>query len=95
MAMPPPADSSKTGGRLQGEDMRDYMQTFSERFLKNAIRYNTEVLQIERTDDEFSPWSVTVRNTMTLSQEVLKFSRLVLCTGVCHPASSSGRTSTD
>ncbi|KAF9012085.1 FAD/NAD-P-binding domain-containing protein [Hymenopellis radicata] len=83
MPMPPPADSSKTGGRLQGEDMRDYMQAFSDRFLQNTIRYNTEVLQIERTDDELSPWSVTVRNTTTSSQEVLRFSRLVLCTGGC------------
>lgn len=48
LPMPPPSQASRTGGRLSGEDLVAYMESFAERFLKGRIRYQTEVLNIRR-----------------------------------------------
>lgn len=81
MPMPPP--SSKNGGQLGGEDMRQYMQKFSDEFLAGKIKYETNVLNIERTKEPDPVWNVTVSNVRGGEREILTFSRIVLCTGGC------------
>ena len=77
-----PDDSIKTGGRLSGEDVRQYLEDFAERFLKGKIRFETEVLNIRRTDHGRG-WKVLVRDRRTGGVEkVSYFSRIILCTGV-------------
>lgn len=78
MEMPRPADA---GGRLTGEDLRAYMQAFSDKFLKNVIRFDTEVINIRR-DEATAVWFITVQDKKTAAREVLEFSRVILCTGV-------------
>ena len=73
LSMPPPAECAKTGGRLTGQDMRQYMQTFADLFLNGDIRYETTVNQISQIDDI---WHISVN-----TGEVLTFSKVVLCTG--------------
>ncbi|KAJ7505110.1 FAD/NAD-P-binding domain-containing protein [Mycena galericulata] len=58
------------------------MQAFSDKFLKDVIRFETEVLNIRR-DEATSIWFITVENKRTGSRETLEFSRVVLCTGGC------------
>ena len=48
--MPPPRNASSTGGRLSGEDMQHYMESFEEHFLNGRIRYETEILKIKRVE---------------------------------------------
>ncbi|KAJ7147149.1 FAD/NAD-P-binding domain-containing protein [Mycena crocata] len=79
MDMPPPADA---GGRLTGQDLRTYMQAFSNKFLKHIIRLDTEVINIRR-DEETAVWFITVENKRNGTRGVLEFSRVVLCTGGC------------
>ncbi|KAJ7758161.1 FAD/NAD-P-binding domain-containing protein [Mycena maculata] len=79
MEMPRPVD---TGGRLTGQDLRAYMEAFSDKFLKKIIRFETEVVNIRR-DEATSVWFITVANKRNASLEILKFSRVVLCTGGC------------
>ena len=79
--MPPPADASATGGRLSGEDMTEYMETFAATFLSGRIRYHTEVLKISRTQAK-DGWFVVVRNLKTQAVERIVYDKLVLCTGV-------------
>jgi len=81
MPMPPPADAAATGGRLSGMDMCNYMESFSDTYLKGNFRFETEVVNI-RQDDMTSTWLVKVKNLKTGIEEVLKYTRLVLCTGV-------------
>jgi cation diffusion facilitator CzcD-associated flavoprotein CzcO len=77
-----PDDSVKTGGRLSGEDVRQYMEDFAERFLKGKIRFETEVLNLRR-GDHGRGWKVLVREGGTGGKEkVLYYSRIILCTGV-------------
>ncbi|KAK7042606.1 FAD/NAD-P-binding domain-containing protein [Favolaschia claudopus] len=79
MAAPP--DSATTGGRLTGHDMQNYMQEFADKFLKDKIIFDTEVLRVHREDGEENPWTVSVRNLNTNSSQTLRFSKMVLCTG--------------
>lgn len=79
--MAPHSDAQKTGGRLTGIVMRDYMQEFSKHFLLGKIRFNTEVVNIRR-DDAKTTWFVSVQAKETGMTEVMTFTRLVLCTGV-------------
>jgi hypothetical protein len=84
MPMPPPEDHTKTGGRLSGYNVRQYMEDFAERFLKGRIRFETEVLNIHK-GDHGQGWSVHVRDRKGASAEtakVLYYPRIVLCTGV-------------
>lgn len=78
--MRPPEGHTKTGGRLSGYDVRQYMEDFAERFLKGRIRFETEVLNIRRGDDHGQGWSIHVRGTK--GAQVLNYPRIVLCTGV-------------
>ena len=77
-----PDDSAKTGGRLSGDDVRQYLKDFAERFLKGKVRFETEVLNIRRRDHGRG-WKVLVRDGRTGGAEkVSYFSRIILCTGV-------------
>lgn len=77
-----PDNSVKTGGRLSGEDVGQYMKDFAERFLKGKIRFETEVLNIRR-GDYGRGWKVLVRDGRTGGAEkILHYSRIILCTGV-------------
>ncbi|KAJ7471464.1 FAD/NAD-P-binding domain-containing protein [Mycena galericulata] len=58
------------------------MQGFSDKFLKDIIRFDTEVLDIRR-DEATSMWFITVEDKRKGSREILEFSRVVLCTGGC------------
>lgn len=77
-----PENSVKTGGRLSGEDVRQYMEDFAERYLKGKIRFETEVLNVRR-GDHGRGWKVIVRDGRAGSTEkVSYYSRIILCTGV-------------
>ena len=89
--MPAPDDSIKTGGRLSGANVRQYLQDFAEQFLKGKIRFETEVLDIRRRNHGRG-WEVLVRDRRTGGAEkVSYFSRIILCTGVsfCPPPQPS------
>lgn len=79
--MSPPSGAPQTGGRLTGEDMRHYMQDFSDKFLKDKIRFHTEVLMIRR-DDITSKYFIEVEDKLTGQKETLEYSRVVVCSGV-------------
>ena len=81
LPMPPPPNSQETGGRLRGEDLREYFQIFADRFLKGRIQYNTEVLGIRRSTSD-GVWHVTVQDTRSTHTYELLFDKLILCTGV-------------
>lgn len=72
----------ETGGRLTGEDMRSYMSAFANEFLKGRIRFNTEVLEIRRHDSG-DGWLVEIEDTRSRIRQVLRYAKIVLCTGVC------------
>ncbi|KAF8266471.1 FAD/NAD-P-binding domain-containing protein [Lactarius quietus] len=80
LPMPAPEGHTKTGGRLSGYDVRRYMEDFKERFLKDKIRFETEVLNIRRGDHGHG-WSVHVRDSAAEMEQVLYYPRIVLCTG--------------
>ncbi|KAH8989242.1 FAD/NAD-P-binding domain-containing protein [Lactarius akahatsu] len=78
-----PESHTKTGGRLSGDNIRQYLEEFKERFLKGKIRFETEVLNIRRGDGGRG-WSVLVHDKNSASAEkvrVLYYPRIVLCTG--------------
>jgi hypothetical protein len=78
--MPPPGDSAKTGGRLSGKDVCNYMETFAETFLKDKIKFEVEVLNIRRSPS--GSWNVDIKDKYEGTISVLEYSRIVLCTGV-------------
>lgn len=90
LPMPPPRDWRSTGGRLSGEDMQYYMESFEEHFLNGKVRYNTEVLKIQRTFEKPSKssltpkpqWSISVLDKKTGASSQLKYDKVVLCSGV-------------
>ncbi|KAJ3529431.1 hypothetical protein NM688_g7855 [Phlebia brevispora] len=93
LPMPPPRDWRTTGGRLTGEDMQYYMESFEEHFLKGRIRYNTEVLKIKRISERnakasppttSSRWAVSVQDKISGVSSQLKYDKVVLCSGGCH-----------
>ncbi|KAH9023039.1 FAD/NAD-P-binding domain-containing protein [Lactarius deliciosus] len=78
-----PESHTKTGGRLSGDNIRQYLEDFKERFLRGKIRFETEVLNIRRGDDGRG-WSVLVHDKNSASAEkvrVIYYPRIVLCTG--------------
>ncbi|KAF8994699.1 hypothetical protein BDQ17DRAFT_1401381 [Cyathus striatus] len=81
LPMPPPINP--TGGRLSGEDMCNYMESFADAFLKDKIRLRlrTEVWSIRRGGK--APWIINVENLTTGLHEHLEFDKLVVCTGGC------------
>lgn len=89
--MPQPRDWKATGGRLCGEDMQYYMESFEEHFLNGKIRYHTEVLKIQRAvkkngkaASSTAPlqWLISVQDKKTGACSELKYDRVVLCSGV-------------
>ncbi|KAH8092182.1 FAD/NAD-P-binding domain-containing protein [Cristinia sonorae] len=84
LPMPPPPHANETGGRLTGEDLRDYFQLFADRFLKGKIQYRIEVTRVRRDCTSASPrWYVTVRDVRGTETREICFDKLVLCTGGC------------
>ena len=79
--MPKPDDFVETGGRLCGEDVRQYIEGFAEHFLKGKIRFETEVLKISR-GDHGRGWNVLMHDRHTGKEKISYYSRIVLCTGV-------------
>ncbi|KAF5386925.1 hypothetical protein D9615_001925 [Tricholomella constricta] len=79
--MPPPSKAEESGGRLTGDDLCAYMETFANMFLDGKIRFETEVLGIRRSPS--GSWFVTTEDRRSADQQVLEFSRIVLCTGGC------------
>lgn len=75
-----PADAKTTGGRLTGEAMQSYFESFEQRFLRNLIRYRVEVLDISR--NQKGKWTVKIRDTEKGEEESLQYDKIVLCTGV-------------
>ena len=85
LPMPERPDFKATGGRLSGEDMRLYMESYTDRFLPKNIRYNTEVNNIRRINQDASntpSWVVTITDKISGTLCELKFDKIVLCTGV-------------
>jgi lysine/ornithine N-monooxygenase len=78
--MKPPSNSSKTGGRLTGEVMSEYMESFAALFLRNRITYSTEVLEIRRGNND--GWVIKSRDLTTNTIQEYHYSKIVLCTGV-------------
>lgn len=87
LPMPPPADAAKSGGRLGGEDMRLYMESFADNFLKGRVQYDTVVTRIRSAGPDAPPdgkrWTVTVQDRNTGEERHLKYDKIVLCTGAC------------
>ncbi|KAJ6498091.1 FAD/NAD-P-binding domain-containing protein [Mycena vitilis] len=79
--MSKPPDSSTTGARLTGRDMRKYMQEFADKLLQGKILFDTEILNIRREEEGPSPWIISVQNRSTGTSQILRFSKVVLCTG--------------
>lgn len=70
------------GGQLSGEELRQYLESFAEQFLKDKIRFSTEVISVRRPDDTDSNWIVIVEDAEDGTRQHLLFNRIVLCTGV-------------
>ncbi|KAJ6507903.1 FAD/NAD-P-binding domain-containing protein [Mycena vitilis] len=78
MTVPP--DSSATGGRLTGDDMRSYMQGFADTLLPGKIRFDADILNVSRDKADFT-WAISTRDRNTGVSETRKFAKIVLCTG--------------
>ncbi len=81
MEMDKPADAEKTGGRLNGEVMAKYMESFYQKFLQNRILFKTNVLDIKRGENS-SGWVIKIADLEKGTALDLRFSKIVLCTGV-------------
>ncbi|KAI0056612.1 FAD/NAD-P-binding domain-containing protein [Artomyces pyxidatus] len=71
------------GDRMTGYDMNVYLETFAARYLDGKIRFETEVVNIQRDVSE-EGWLIDVTDKRTDKSEILTFRRLVLCTGGCN-----------
>lgn len=81
MKVPPNAD--ETGGRLTGEVMSEYLESFTKKFLPHQILYRTDVVNVRRPEKEpREGWMLTVKNLNTGISSELYYSKIVLCTGV-------------
>lgn len=89
MESPPEKDPASTPDkRLKGIDASKYFERYHEKFLvrdgKSVVRFNTEVLGIQRGVDGRG-WSVRVRETNPGTKETeetaLSFARIIVCTG--------------
>jgi dimethylaniline monooxygenase (N-oxide forming) len=81
MPMREPDGSVKSGGRLSGKDVRQYLEGFAEQFLKGKIRFETEVLNLSR-GDHGRGWNVLVHDKRMNTEKNCHYSRIILCTGV-------------
>ncbi|KAI0262601.1 FAD/NAD-P-binding domain-containing protein [Gloeopeniophorella convolvens] len=80
MPMREPKGAAKTGGRLMGTDVHDYLDEFAQKFLKGKIRFGTEILKIRRGDQR-QGWDVLVWDAEVGAERTLHYARIVLCTG--------------
>ncbi|RDB30952.1 FAD-containing monooxygenase EthA [Hypsizygus marmoreus] len=80
LMMRSPHNSATTGGRLTGDDMRNYMEMFATAFLRGKFLFNMEVLKIQR-ESASGQWLLEMKDTQTDSSVTLRFSRIVLCSG--------------
>lgn len=80
--MPPPENSAKTGGRLSGQDVMLYMETFANRFLKARIKYRTTVESVTRTSKGWTAQVTVEGEAGVKTKDELHYDKLVLCTGV-------------
>lgn len=79
--MPPP--SKAESGRLTGEDLSNYLESFATRFLSGKIRYKTEILNVRREQNgSTSAWKIRVRDLTNSTEEEIFFDKIVLCSGV-------------
>ncbi|EMD34940.1 hypothetical protein CERSUDRAFT_116460 [Gelatoporia subvermispora B] len=85
LPMPPPSNAKATGGRLSGEDMKRYMESFAANFLNGRIQYGKEVINIEVHVDQQNhrQWCITVEDTHDRGRQNLMYDKVVLCTGGC------------
>ncbi|KAF7316639.1 hypothetical protein HMN09_00396500 [Mycena chlorophos] len=79
LPMPPPADASKTGGRLSATDLNPYMEKFAAQYLEGKIEYRKEIRGVSRNGE--GKWEVVVDDIEWGVSEVRKFDKIVLCTG--------------
>ncbi|KAF9035558.1 hypothetical protein BJ165DRAFT_1533546 [Panaeolus papilionaceus] len=81
--MPPPDKANENAGRLSGMDLCNYMERFSDTFLKGKAKFvlKTSVLNIHR--DAPGQWRVRTRNLVDDQAGELNFSKIVLATGGC------------
>ena len=85
--MPPPTQTTSKTSRLSGEDLRDYFQTFTERFLQDRATFHfgmviKSVKRITRaTEDAPAIWHVDVVDEKG-EEGTLVFNKIVLATGV-------------
>jgi dimethylaniline monooxygenase (N-oxide forming) len=63
--------------------MQAYMEIFTDKFLKDYIKYNTEVLRVSRESEDELPWMVEVLDKLSGERMTYRYARIVLCTGVC------------
>ncbi|KAI0034738.1 FAD/NAD-P-binding domain-containing protein [Vararia minispora EC-137] len=85
LPMPPPKDATVTGGRLSGEDMCAYAETFVDKFLSGRMRYKTLVTRVRRVEE--GGWLLDVKDLKTGEIHELRYTKLALCTGGCHTPS--------
>ncbi|KAI9057640.1 FAD/NAD-P-binding domain-containing protein [Trametes sanguinea] len=79
------AHRPKTGalqGRLSGEELSEYFQSFAHKFLDGKILYGREVQRIRR-DASGEGWEVDVLSIGDGTTETRNYARIVLCTGGC------------
>lgn len=64
--------------------MRQYMQSFADRNLKNKITFDTEVLKISRQSrlTEGQNWYISVVNKLNGESRDIRCDRIVMCSGV-------------
>jgi dimethylaniline monooxygenase (N-oxide forming) len=85
--MPHRLDDKATGGRLAGDDIRVYMETFTENYLKGriSVEYETEVVSIRRPASgelkNNAHWIVLTSRKSEDKRE-REFDKIILCTGV-------------
>lgn len=92
--MPPP--SKAESGRLTGEDLSNYLESFAARFLLGKIRYRTEVLNVKRNQNgPTSAWKIRIRNLNDPTEADIFFDKIVLCSGVSIPSSPRFVSHTD
>lgn len=82
LPMPPPINASKTGGRLSGQNVNQYMESFAYRFLNGRIRYKTDVRKIQKTLNGWLIEVTFVGPDGSVTMENILYQKLVLCTGV-------------
>ena len=87
LPMPRPKNFQQIGGRLTGEVVQSYMESYEQRFLEGITHYGVDVLDISR--NQSGEWFVKIREHDSLMEEILQFDKIVLCTGVSIEGSPS------